>query len=61
MILWQLVQATLRDSWVLPCQKTRLPFVWQDRQIAFRLSTGVLSFLAKVIIPPTPFPPPASA
>jgi hypothetical protein len=25
-----------------------------------RFSTGVLSFFAKVIIPPTPLPPPAS-
>ena len=61
MTRWQFVQATLRDSWVLPDQKMRLPLVWQDRQMALRLSIGVLSSLAKVIIPPTPLPPPASA
>src|SRR5215472_2634988 len=58
--LWQFVHATLRDSCVLPDQKMRLPLVWHVRQIALRLSTGVLSFLAKVINPPLPLPPPAS-
>src|SRR3990172_23754 len=58
--LWQLVQATSRDSWLLPFQKIRAPLVWQSRQTPFRFSTGVLSFLAKVISPPVPLPPPAS-
>ena len=60
MTLWQLVQATFRASWALPCQKRRSPLVWQDRHIAFRFSTGVGSFFANVIMPPLPLPPPAS-
>src|SRR5438093_829459 len=40
MILWQLVQATLRASWELPCQKSLAPFVWQVRHTAERYSTG---------------------
>src|SRR4030095_9669595 len=42
-------------------QKRRAPFVWHVRQIWLRFVIGVLSFFAKVINPPTPFPPPASA
>ena len=60
MTLWQLVQGTSRDSCALPCQKRRAPLVWHDRHTAFRFSTGVGSFLAKVIMPPLPLPPPAS-
>ena len=60
MTLWQLVHATSRDSCALPCQKRRAPFVWHDRHISLRFSTGVGSFFAKVIMPPLPLPPPAS-
>src|SRR5215467_2061060 len=60
MTLWQFVHATSRDSCELPDQKMRLPLVWHCRQIALRLSTGVLSLLANVIRPPLPLPPPAS-
>ena len=58
--LWQLVHATSRDSCELPFQKIRALLVWQSRQIAFRFSTGVASFFAKVTSPPLPLPPPAS-
>jgi len=60
MTLWQFVQATSRDSWGLPSQKSRADFWWHWRQTAFRCSTGVGSFLLKVMSPPAPFPPPAS-
>src|SRR5262245_51302893 len=58
--VWQPVQDTSRESCALPFQNKRLPLVWQPRQIWFRRSTGVRSFLAKVIKPPTPLPPPAA-
>src|SRR5215510_6961029 len=60
MMVWQLVHATSRDSWELPFQKRRAPFVWHVRQIWLRFVIGVLSFFAKVINPPTPLPPPAA-
>jgi hypothetical protein len=59
--VWQPVQATPRPSCALPCQKRCGPLEWHVRQAAFRFSTGVLSFRANEIIPPTPLPPPASA
>src|SRR5438105_528986 len=49
MTVWQLVQATSRDSCVLPCQFTRSPLSWQairvrhDRNPVFvRLSDGAI-------------------
>src|SRR5689334_15784477 len=61
MIRWQFVHATSRDSWLLPFQNRCGPLLWHDVHTALRVATGVLSFLANVIIPPTPLPPPALA
>ena len=48
--------AMARDSCGLPRQNIWLPLVWQERQAAFRSSTGVLESLVKrtgiVSLPP---------
>src|SRR5512140_3796658 len=41
MTVWQSVQATLRDSCVLPFHSVRAVFSWQLRQIALRSAAGV--------------------
>src|SRR6476659_2416018 len=37
--VWQFVQATSRDSCVLPCQWSRSPLSWHDMQIALLSAT----------------------